>query len=243
MITSTANTGMTAATVTERPAKSRLAHLRLMQLISPSLPVGSFTYSQGVEWAVEAGWIQSADDLQRWLDELLKQAIATTDLPLLARLFDATQDASWEHLRHYADLTLACRETAELRLEERNRGRALLGVLQKLGLEIEKDVSDVLRRCQLAGFAYASAQWQIAKIDMLNGYAWSWLENTCLSGVKIIPLGQSDGQRMLAELAVDVDEAINTALSLTDDDIGAGSPALAIASSRHHYQYTRLFRS
>ena len=243
MITTTANTRMTPATITESSGTSRLANLRLMQLISPSLPVGSFTYSQGVEWAVEAGWIQSADDLQHWLDELLKQAIATTDLPLLARLFDATQDAAWAHLRHYADLTLACRETAELRLEERNRGRALLGVLQKLGLEIEKDVSDVLRRCQLAGFAYASAQWQIAKIDMLNGYAWSWLENTCLSGVKIIPLGQSDGQRMLAELAVDVDEAINTALSLTDDDIGAGSPALAIASSRHHYQYTRLFRS
>ena len=243
MITITANTVMSTATVTEAPAMSRLANLRLMQLISPSLPVGSFTYSQGVEWAVEAGWVKSADDLQRWLDELLKQAIATTDLPLLARLYDATLAEDWAQLSHYAELTLACRETAELRLEESNRGRALLGVLEKLGLEIDTQAREVLRRCQLAGFAYASAEWQIPKTDMLNGYAWSWLENTCLSGVKIIPLGQSDGQRMLAELAVEVDAAIASALTLADDDIGAGSTALAIASSRHHYQYTRLFRS
>ncbi|MDO6462357.1 urease accessory protein UreF [Granulosicoccaceae sp. 1_MG-2023] len=222
---------------------TRLAQLRLMQLISPSLPVGSFTYSQGLEWAVEAGWVKDADDLQAWLGHLLREALAATDLALLVRLYDAALAGDDKALNDWAQLTLACRESAELRLEEANRGRALVGVLEKLDLPVSAGLRPVLAACQCAGFAYACAHWEISKPAMLTGYAWSWLENTCLAGVKIIPLGQSDGQRILAALAAEVDEAINTALSLPDDDIGAGSTALAIASSRHHYQYTRLFRS
>jgi urease accessory protein len=220
-----------------------LALLRLMQLVSPSLPVGAFTYSQGIEWAVEAGWIGNARDLQAWLEEQLQRSLAWLDLPLLVRMHKAAHSADPDLMRHWIDWLLVARETAELRAEESNRGRAMVDLLIAWGLPEAQTWKPVLSRSQAAGFTFAAAAWDIEARDAALGYTWGWLENLTLAAVKIIPLGQTQGQQVLERIARRIPAAVEMALDLEDDEIGASNPALAIASSEHEIQYTRLFRS
>ncbi len=225
------------------PTKTGLPLLRLLHLVSPSLPIGAFTYSQGIEWAVEAGWIRDAGDLESWLADQMHSSLARLDLPLLLRMVRAVADNDSARLSRWCDLLLAYRETRELRQEEANRGRALADLLVKLDLPDAAPWRDDLARCQVAGFAFAATRWQIAPDEATLGYGWSWLENLVLAAVKLIPLGQTAGQQVLQRLTNDLPTAVSTAHALPDDEIGAGNPALALASSRHETQYTRLFRS
>ena len=225
------------------------AFFRLQQLISPSLPIGAFTYSQGMEWAVECGWIKDADDLYSWLDSLLQSSVGSLELPVLARLFQACQQNDSAAFARWAQTLLAWRETSELRAEERQRGQALTMVLDKLPdagdwPELQDTAwREALGDTQLAGFALACARWQVNIETALNGYLWSWLENMVIVAVKLIPLGQSDGQRVLYRFSDQLAAITANALALDDDDIGSSSPAMAIASSLHETQYCRLFRS
>ncbi|WP_089725989.1 urease accessory protein UreF [Candidatus Thiosymbion oneisti] len=217
--------------------------LRLLQLVSPSLPIGGFAYSQGIEWAVEAGWIRSAEQLQAWLLDQLGNSLVNLDLPLLARMYDAARVRDLAAMIHWIDWLLAARETSELRAEEANRGRALADLLIAWELTGARDWKTTLARSQAAGFAFAAAAWAIPVRNTALGYAWGWLENLVLAGIKIIPLGRAQGQRILQRLAAEVPAAVARALALADHEIGASTPALAIASSAHETQYTRLFRS
>jgi urease accessory protein len=226
---------------TEQP--TNLALLRLMQLISPSLPIGSFTYSQGIEWAVESGWIQKADDLSAWLHDQLHSTLQDLDVPILQRCYQAIQQSDEIALTYWIDYLNASRETRELLLEEQQRGRALTDLLLALAIPPVQQYQALLRHNQIAAFAAAASHWQIPLHDAAYGYTWSWLENLVLAAVKIIPLGQTQGQRLLYELSPLIPDIVQTGLQLEDDAIGASNPALAIASSRHETQYTRLFRS
>lgn len=222
---------------------SSLPLLRLMHLVSPSLPVGAFAYSQGIEWAVEAGWIGTAEELYAWLRDQLGNSMVNLDLPLLARMYAAARARDPDAMNCWIDWLLAARETSELRAEEANRGRALADLLIAWGLPGTRDWKPVLARSQAAGFAFGAAAWEIPAPSTALGYAWSWLENLVLAGVKIIPLGQTQGQQLLQRLAAEIPVVVEEALSLADEEIGASSPALAIAGSAHETQYTRLFRS
>jgi len=215
---------------------------RLLQLVSPSLPVGAFAYSQGLEWAVEQGWVGDEASLEAWLAELLRQPMTRLEIPLLGRLHRAAEMNDHEALAAWTAHLLASRETRELRQEERQRGRALAVLLRDLGL-IDDTAAAIARDSQLTGFALAAARWEIPLTDAALGHLWSWLENSVLCGVKLIPLGQSAGQRILARLSDQLTASVATGLALDDDEIGAGCPAQLIASSRHETQYTRLFRS
>jgi urease accessory protein len=219
------------------------ALLRLLHLASPSLPVGGFTYSQGIEWAVEAGWLRDAAGTEQWLAGELTATLALLDLPVAGRMMDAVAGGDRDALAHWIDVLLAARETAELRAEERQRGRAMADLLRAWDLPGGGDWRPLLAQSQTAGFAFAAVRWQIPVADALGGLAFAWAENLTLAAVKLVPLGQSDGQRVLAGLAARIPPAVDLALGLRDDDIGASSPALAIASARHERQYTRLFRS
>ena len=217
--------------------------LKLMQLVSPSLPIGSFTYSQGIEYAVECGWIDSDDKLQHWLEDLLQTSIAQLDLPVLQRLYDAAEAGDGAALEKWSQFLLANRETSELRLEEINRGRALASLLIALDTPRAKQWRPILASCQAAAFATAAAGWNISYQDAAYGYVWSWLENLVLAAVKIIPLGQTQGQQLLHSMAGMIPAVVAESLEVKDEMIGASNPALAIISSRHETQYTRLFRS
>jgi urease accessory protein len=220
-----------------------LTLLRLLQLASPSLPVGAYAYSQGLEWAVAAGWVSDDRSLARWLEDQLCHSIEGVDLPILARLYEAVcrgDDAaqvSWS--RHL----IALRETRELVSDDCDRGRALARLLRDLGVAAAAPWVEREDVPFAALTAVAAVAWEIPLAATAHAYAWSWLENQVLAGVKLIPLGQVSGQRLLLELAPTIPPVCERALARSDDEIGGMLPILAIASSLHETQYTRLFRS
>ena len=225
------------------PTDKRLARLRLLHLVSPSLPVGAFTYSQGLEWAVECGWVANEASLLDWVANLMETSMRQLEVPLLARLYQACAENDDRSLDYWSHYLMASRETRELREEEHNRARALVSLLPELGIRVPAHSLPLLKKCQLTGFAFAAEAWQLPLRDALEGYLWGWLENITLAGVKIIPLGQAAGQRIIAELTVAVPSIVERGLQVDDHAIGASCTAQAIASSLHETQYTRIFRS
>lgn len=217
--------------------------LHLLHLVSPTLPTGAFSYSQGLEWAVEKEWINDKASLEGWLLDLARHSMAYVDIPLLKRMHRAIQNSKTEELEKWVDTLLACRETSELQEEEQTRGRALATLLGNLGLMEESVPLNILKRSQLAGYVLAAKQWHIEVRDAALGYVWAWLENQVITGIKIIPLGQTQGQQLLMALSSEIPAIVDHGLQLTDHEIGAASPALALACSMHESQYTRLYRS
>ncbi|MDG2353570.1 MAG: urease accessory protein UreF [Gammaproteobacteria bacterium] len=211
--------------------------------MSPTLPIGGFTYSQGIEKAVEDKWIVDADSAYEWLSKQLLYGLTYTDLPILRRLYDAYDVNNKEKFSRWSQILLACRETSELRQEEINRGRALTKVLESLDASVIMGWEDIIKTNHLSGFALISAHWKIPVNDLLLGYSWSWLENQVSAVVKIIPLGQTQGQQLLHRLISLIPETIDQSMVLDEESIGMSQPALAIASSLHETQYTRIFRS
>ena len=217
--------------------------LRLLHLVSPTLPTGAFSYSQGLEWAVENGWVCDSKSLETWLLDLAQHSMAYVDIPILARMYRAINKHDGEKLEYWCTTLLACRESSELQEEEQTRGRALATLLENLDLLDEKIPSTTLRQSQLAGYVMAAIQWNIDLHDAAPGYLWSWLENQVITGIKIVPLGQTQGQQILMQLSTEIPRIVTHGLQLKDEEIGASSPALALACSMHETQYTRLYRS
>ena len=223
--------------------QNMLPELRLYQLISPSLPVGGFTYSQGLEWAIEKGWVTTSQALQNWLESQLLESLTALELPILIRIQGALADNNYNQAQAWCNYLAASRETKELRLEERQRGLAFVQLLPKLGIQLSAELTKMVQTTQLAAFALAINQWNIPLAQALGGYLWSWLENAVVVGIKLVPLGQSAGQQLLMSLAESIPVAVEKALQMADQDIGSFTPAQVMASCRHEQQYTRLFRS
>jgi urease accessory protein len=216
--------------------------LRLLQLASPGLPVGMYSYSQGFEKAVDDGLIADAGSAGAWIGAVLQRSVANVDLPVLARLYDAWKRSDRESVENWSRLLLSCRESAELRAEDRQTGLALQRLLAALGIAEEvKPAGGAV--AWAAQFALAALRLGVARREVLLGYAWGWLENQVLCAVKLVPLGQVAGQHLLLNLAEEIPSAVDHALRLEDDRIGGGVFGLALASSRHEMQYSRLFRS
>ncbi|WP_231758388.1 urease accessory protein UreF [Microbulbifer elongatus] len=216
------------------------ALLRLLQLSSASLPVGGYAFSQGLEYAVETGWIKNLTDTREWLSLQLAESFAQVDCPLLLRCHRALQESDTQQLNYWNDYSLACRETKELRLTDTATGIALMRLLSQLDIEtptLEGDSSFI------AAFAIAAHHWQLNEQAAVLGLVWSWLENQVATATKLVPLGQTQAQQLIGEIQQQVPAAIARAQAIQDFEIGAGLPALAIASARHETQYSRLFRS
>lgn len=220
-----------------------LALLRLLQLVSPGLPIGMYCYSQGLERAVDDGWISNSSDADEWLNGLMAICLTRIDLPILARLYDAWECGDVENVEYWSKTLIACRETSELRAEDRHTGQALARLLDSLDIA---DMQPWIRKPETTLttiFAFAAVNWGVPKRETAIGYLWSWLENQVLCAVKLVPLGQVAGQRLLTDLAGKIPALVDEALSIADDDIGGSAFGLALASSRHEMQYSRLFRS
>ncbi|TKI06685.1 urease accessory protein UreF [Martelella alba] len=221
-----------------------LALLRLMQLVSPSLPVGGYSYSQGLEYAVDAGWVGHEGDFVHWQRQIIDDQLTRLDWPVLLRLYCACGDDNDAAFRRWSDFLLANRETRESRLEEKQRGQALLRLMAPWpDVAPPPDWQPSLARCQLASMAWLGYRWGIPAQSLALGYGYSWLESSVMAGLKLVPFGQQRAQDILRELAALLPSAFDVAARLGDDELGGGFPLQSIASSLHEHQYSRLFRS
>ncbi len=220
-----------------------LARRRLWQLMSPTLPTGAFSYSGGLEGAVEAGWACSRNAVADWLSGQLHYCHARVDVPLLARLHSAWLARDAAAVRRYSEWLRACRETAELAAEDHHQGRALAALLADLGMGEAEPWREAALASWATLYALALARWAIPLRDGVEGYLWAWCENQVAAAVKLVPLGQTDGQRLLRDLAPEIGVAAEAGLALEVSAIGGSAPGLAIISSQHETQYSRLFRS
>lgn len=217
--------------------------LRLFQLVSPALPIGAYTYSQGLEYAVERGWVGDEHTARDWILGQIEHALPHLDLPVLRRLYDACHRDDWDGWLTWSRFLQASRESAELLAEDRHLGQALAQLLEKLD---EASPLTRIRRQDMsfAGcYAYACVHWQIPRQQAARGYLWIWAEGQVAAAIKLVPLGQTAGQRILSQIIERIPAAVELGFLVEDQAIGRAAPALAIASARHETQYTRLFRS
>ncbi len=234
---------MRTNTLTEPLAPASL--LQLIWLASPALPVGGFSYSEGLEAAVDAGHVHDEASAAGWLVHQLHLALARADLPVLAQALIAWRKHDHARVRALNDWLLQTRETAELRLQTEQMGRSLREWLRNLPqVDLATlDFAATLEPSYPVLFALTAAGSGAGERDVLLAYAFGWAENMMQAALKAVPLGQTSGQRILARLASEIPVAVEHALALHDEDRQAFSPMLAILSSRHETQYSRLFRS
>lgn len=217
-------------------------NLRLLQLASPALPVGAYSYSQGVEAAVEAGIAGDAAGASWWIGDVLRLVVARMEAPVFLRLAAAWERGDAEAAWRWNDELIASRETAELRAETLQMGRSLCRLARDLGIA----GAEGLERDEVAyptAFTFVTAAWHIDAVEALQAYLYAWIENQVLAAVKCIPLGQTEGQRMLLDLAGSIPALAAAARAMGDDDLANFAPGLAMMSARHETQYSRLFRS
>jgi len=222
--------------------------LHAARLACPSLPVGAYAYSQGLEYAVEVGWIHDRGSATDWISGLLTSTLAHFDLPLLSRLYRAWSDpalseSSFDRVASLERWVLAGRESQELRAEELNLGAALLRLLVDLGVTSDRCLDRAGARGYLSAFALAATSYGLSEPALLTSYCFAWLEHQTSAVTRLIPLGQTDGQIVLSACLELVPTVLDSSLEVADDDIGALAPGQAIASALHETQYTRLFRS
>ncbi|HBM9258435.1 TPA: urease accessory protein UreF [Citrobacter freundii] len=217
--------------------------LRLMQLASSALPVGSFTWSQGLEWAVEIGWVKSVDDFSDWQIQQMEQNFFTVDLPLLARLYRACEQDDLAAARRWSAYLLACRETRELRDEERSRGTAFTRLVTDWEADCSREWRTLFADSQLCGMAWLAVRWKIPLAELALSLGYSWIESAVMAGVKLVPFGQQAAQRLIIALCDRYAQGLAQALATPDASLGSATPLAAIASARHETQYSRLFRS
>jgi urease accessory protein len=220
-----------------------LALLRLLQLCSPALPVGAYAYSQGLECAVERGWVRDEASASDWILGLLSHNLRRLDVPVFARLHAAWQAMDLAEIHRWNARLYASREAAELQREDQHLGAALARLLADLGIMAAEPWRNAPRVCFATLFSLATVKWDIALSAAAAGYAWAWVENQVAAATRLIPLGQTASQRLLIAAGPVLVDAAREGLALPDEDIGAAAPGLALAGALHETQYSRLFRS
>ncbi len=217
---------------------------RLLQLASPALPVGAYTYSQGLEWAVEAGLVRDETSAGQWIGGVLEEGIGRFEAPLAACLQRAWNVADVGEVARLNGEFLASRESSELRAETLQMGYSLCRLLRDLDDFPLPELLDELPETAFPTvWALAAASWRIPLADSLAAYLWSWCENQVLAALKAVPLGQTAGQRLLLQLGGRIPPLVQRALVLPEAEWSNFAPGFALASSQHETQYSRLFRS
>ncbi len=222
--------------------------VRLLQLTTPALPVGAYTYSQGLEWAVDSGRVHDETSTGEWIDDVMTLSLANFELPLVAALYRAWQQGHVADIARLNDDFLASRETRELRAETVQMGYSLVRLLRDLDAFTTVDgatetLTDIDTPAFPTAWTAAAHTWRIPLADALPAYLWAWLENQVTAAIKVVPLGQSAGQRLLATLGAKIPALATRATDLPEDDWSNFTPGLAMASCQHETQYSRLFRS
>lgn len=220
--------------------------LRLLQLASPALPVGAYSYSEGVETLINQGRIRSGADLAQWLEAELTTGAMRLDAAVMVRAQRAWGQADITTLEHWNQWLSASRETEELRHQSWQMGRSLLRLLGDLEPAAIAALPPSLRQdsCNFAvAFGIAAAHWQLPVFETTLIYLQSWAANLISAGVRLVPLGQTEGQRLMGHLIPGLEAATQAIVTLPDRELTACSWGLTLASMAHETQYSRLFRS
>lgn len=217
--------------------------LHLLRLASPALPIGGYAYSQGLEWAVHQGWVASEESLSLWLEGLLQNGMATLELTMLARMHRAWSLGDEDLALTLGRELLAWRDCAEAKLEERQMGGSLAKILVDAGVATANRLINNESATYLGAFALACRTWAIPEKDCLLAFAFSWAENQVTAGVKLIPLGQTAGQRVLAGIMGSIERAVQSALEHPEQELFTSTPGRSLAQLHHAGQDVRLFRS
>ncbi|HZW73648.1 MAG TPA: urease accessory UreF family protein [Caldimonas sp.] len=223
------------------------ALLQLIRLASPSLPVGGFSYSEGIESAVDAALVGDEVSARAWLLDQLELGIARSDLPVAARALAAWRRGDREGVAEWNAWLATTRETNELRRQSEQMGRSLAHWLRQRSADDDDRVAflEALSPAPMwpVAFALAAADSGASPRTVLASFAAGWAENATQAALKAVPLGQTAAQRILAALAAAIPAAVDRALAMPAGEMQAFAPMLAILSSQHEEQYSRLFRS
>lgn len=222
------------------------ALLHLLQLTSPSLPIGAYSYSQGLETAIDKGLVHDEESARTWITDTLHHVVARFDGPLLWRLLQAFSKRDAAAVAKWAERYIAARDTAEFRAETMQMGFSLRHLARELGLG-DAELLDLLGNAPEvplpAALACVAVAMDIPHDAALLGMLFSWAENQVLACVKSVPLGQVSGQRLLFSLQPELEHAALLAQQLQDDELSNWSPGLSLLSMQHEVQYSRLYRS
>ncbi len=224
--------------------------LQLMWLASPALPIGGFSYSEGIEAGVDYACIATFSEANDWLIDQLHLSLARADLAVVAKAIAAWRRGDLTRIDELNNWVLQSRETSELRLQTEQMGRSMLDWWRKqpsfkpsFQINLNSDQDLFKSPTYPLVFALAASSTQANVRDCLMSFAFGWAENMTQAAVRAVPLGQTDGQRILANLTEHIPTAVDAAMHLLDSERQAFSPMLAILSSQHETQYSRLFRS
>jgi urease accessory protein len=218
----------------------------LLHLASPALPIGAFSYSQGLEGAVDAGLIHNGASAQAWVQSGLEHVLATNELPMLAILYRDWEGRNLSEVDRSNTWFLASRESSELRQETEQMGWSLAQLalsLQWHDAERQTKLRSLKPICLPTAFAYAAGALRIDLESCVAAYAFSWIENQVAAALKAVPLGQIAGQKILFAIHTIIPAVVLRAIDTSYDQISTFAPHLGILSARHANQYSRLFRS
>ncbi|WP_321952745.1 urease accessory protein UreF [Paraburkholderia bannensis] len=218
----------------------------LLHLASPALPIGAFSYSQGLEAAIDVGMIAGADDAAHWIANGLANVLAPGELPFIAHQLERWRTHDAQALIDANAEFIASRESAELRRETAQMGwslRQLCAQLEWGDAERRATLERMTPIAQPTAFAFAAWSHDASTEATLAAYAFSWVENQTAAALKAVPLGQLAGQRIVVALRPKIADAVARALATPPDALNTFAPQLGILSARHESQYSRLFRS
>jgi urease accessory protein len=221
---------------------------KLMTWLSPSFPVGAYTYSHGLEWAIEDGTVRNSNGLAAWLGDILLHGAGRTDAILLCHAWRAADSGDGARLAEIAELGVAFQPSKERHLEATAQGRAFLTAVtaawptERLAAFAalsppERDIPYPV------AVAVASAAHEVPLEVALPAFLTAFAANIVSAGVRAIPIGQTDGQKIVAAMAPVVAAVARSAEAASLDDLGGAAFRADIASMKHETQYTRLFRS
>jgi len=225
-----------------------LSRLRLFQLVSPALPVGAFSYSEGLEVLVQAGDLQDAASVRRWLEAELDRGALTIEAASLSRLMDALAHwrdgpgaEGWETVRHLDGWLLAQREAAEVRAQQRQMGRSLLELLADLGLPLPGGGTP--RLAWPAAWAWAGLALEIAPQEVVEAYLYGWIATQLSAAVRLVPIGPTEAQRLQLALAAAIAARAAVLVDADPETLWNGGVGAGLAQLGHGELYSRLFRS